>query len=292
MSIKVMVLGNTGMLGHMVLKVLSDKTDLTVFGTHISNCQDPYYFDAEDGLDLLKTIFKDNKGFDFIINCIGITADKIKYSDSASIIRALKINSIFPHLLAELAQQENSRVLQISTDGVFSGTAEFYYENSPHDCCDIYGKTKSLGEVYSDNFLNIRCSIVGPSPIEKRGLLEWFKSQPNGSTISGYTDHIWNGVTTLQFAELCQKIIETNKFDNLRKESAVFHFAPNESVSKNELLNIFKDTLGKDITVKPIVQGDPVVRRILSSRYKGLKQLVRHNLLMEDEIKRLIKICK
>ncbi|MEC7900574.1 MAG: proline dehydrogenase family protein, partial [Acidobacteriota bacterium] len=36
-----------------------------------------------------------------------------------------------------------------------------YKENDSHDAIDVYGKTKSLGEIKSENFFNIRCSIIG-----------------------------------------------------------------------------------------------------------------------------------
>ena len=290
--IKVLVFGSTGMLGHMVMKLLSANKRFAVCGTHVSDPEDRYYFDVEQGMEKLDSICETNKEFDFFINCIGITADKINVADSGSVIRAIEINAIFPHQLAEYARNKKSRVIHISTDGVFSGNSECYDEDCPHDCYDLYGKTKSIGEVYSDNFLNIRCSIIGPSPFEKGGLFEWFQSQQAGSAISGYTNHLWSGVTTLQFAELCVKIMETDKFDVLRKESAVFHFSPNRPVSKYELLTILKHYLEKDVDIKSVIHGENVVRRVLVSKYSGLKTLYGNNVPMEEAIGQLIKFCK
>ncbi len=290
--IKVLVLGNTGMLGHMVMKLLSANKRFAVCGTHLSDLEDKYYFDVEQGLEKLDAICGANNEFDFFINCIGITANKINVADSESVIRATEINAIFPHRLAEYARNKKSRVIQISTDGVFSGHRESYDEDCPHDCPDLYGKTKSIGEVYCDNFINLRCSIIGPSPFEKAGLFEWFQSQQAGSAISGYTNHLWNGVTTLQFAELCVKIMETDKFDVLREESAVFHFCPNMPVSKYELLVILKDCLEKDITINALAHGENVVRRVLVSKYSGLKTLCGNNVPMAEAIGQLMEFCK
>jgi len=47
--IKVLVLGSTGMLGHRVMKVLSEKMLFAVCGTHISEPEDTYYFAVEEG---------------------------------------------------------------------------------------------------------------------------------------------------------------------------------------------------------------------------------------------------
>lgn len=288
MSKNILILGKTGMLGHMVERVLSADGAFAVSGTHVSDESDLFYFRAEEGIDKLEHICRETGGYDHVINCVGITADKIRVQDSDSIVLATLINSCFPHKLAKLAERLNSRVIHVSTDGVFAGSAESYYEDAPHDCPDLYGKTKSIGEVLSHgNFLNIRCSIVGPSPIEKRGLFEWFCSQPDGSTVSGYTNHIWNGITTLQFAELCRTIIRRGTFDQLRAESAAFHFSPNKSVSKYELLSILKDVLRKNVTIKPTTSDGRQFKRILKSRYEGLRSLFDHDTSMVDAIRQL-----
>ena len=292
MSIKILVLGSTGMLGYMVSEVLSREKVFTVCGTHILNRTDLFYFDVEEGLEKLGLIYRENGGYDYVINCIGITADKINLSLSSSLIKAIKLNSLFPHQLAEFALQKNIRVIHISTDGVFSGGAQSYDEDDPHDCTDAYGKTKSLGEVTSEKFLNIRCSVLGPSPFEKRGLFEWFRSRPEGSVVSGYTNHVWNGVTTFQFVELCREIIKNDQFDCLRKESSVFHFAPNHPVSKYELLIILRDVLDKNITINPVEHSSGAVKRILVTKYRGLKGIYGQDSSIENAIRQLIEFVK
>lgn len=293
MSVKVLVLGSTGMLGSMVLKVLSKEKGLKVFGTHISDNTDLFYFNVEDGLEKLNLLYEKSSGFDYFVNCIGFTADKIDSADSFSIIKAITLNAIFPHQLADFVGKRNVRLLHISTDGVFAGKAETYSEDSPCDCADIYGKTKSLGEVVNNkNVINIRCSIIGPSPFEKRGLFEWFSSQPEGATIPGYTNHLWNGVTTYQFAELCCKIIKDNRFNILREESSVFHFAPNHPVTKYQLLKILKSILNKNVTITPVEHSKGEVKRVLISRYERWKELYSCNIPMESAIKQMVDFIK
>lgn len=274
---KILVLGSTGMLGHTVFKVLSKEKSFEVHGTQGEDSNAPYYFNVEDGIK------EDFNNYDYLINCIGILSNAIDACDSSSVARAIKINALFPH---ELAREIKSKIIHMSTDGVFSGKGGPYDEDAPHDCLDIYGKTKSLGEVIADNVLNIRTSILGPSPLRKQGLQEWFLSQPEGATINGYANHIWNGVTTLQFAELCAKIIKENAFHKLRKESFVFHFAPNQPVTKYELLNLFKRVFEKNITVNP-VESSTSVKRILTTKYDGIKNLYKHNQSMEENINKL-----
>lgn len=284
MKSRVLILSRTGMLGYMVYKVLARESDLTVSGTHRLDKMDPLYFDREDGLEKLEVICRQAGGFEYFINCIGITADRIKVCDSKSLLSAINVNAVFPHELAAFAENHDIRVIHISTDGVFSGHVESHDESSPPNCMDVYGRTKSLGEAISDRVLNIRCSIIGPSPYTKGGLYEWFISQPEKAVVSGYTNHYWNGITTLQFAELCRAIIESNYYDTLRSVSSIFHFAPNDSLSKYELLKLFQTALRKDITVVPTEHPGGPVKRILKSKYRELELLYKCGIPMADVI--------
>ena len=270
---KVLVLGVTGMLGHMVERVLAESATIDVHGTHIFDKHDPFYFDVMSGLGDLKVICDRSPCYDYFINCIGILPAKIAEKDPTAIRKAIKINSLFPHELSAFAKDRGIKVIHISTDGVFSGEAESYQEDDTHDCPDFYGITKSLGEVFDTHFLNLRCSIIGPSPFLGEGLLEWFLKQPTGSVVSGYTNHIWHGISTYQFGSLCLKIIEDDHFETLRKESAVFHFAPNEPIAKFDLLCLFKKIFGKQVNVEAKVSDDKIYKRVLQTKYGGLKNI-------------------
>ena len=286
---KVLVLGGTGMLGQMVYRILSQSEGLTVKCTSRSQLSDPLHFNIEDGTARLQQILERYGPFDYIVNCVGVVKAHIDEQNSESVRRAIVVNALFPHQLATVATESKARVIHPSTDGVFSGDSdEPYLEDSQHDCVDIYGKTKSLGEVRKSDFLNIRCSIVGPDPIEKKGLLEWFMAQPDGQEVIGYTDHIWNGVTTLQFAGLCKRIIVQDRFGEIWNESPVHHFCPNQAVSKYELLEIFKSVFGKRVTIIPSRSTGSPVRRILATRYHSLKDLFGYVSSMERAVREIL----
>ncbi|MCX5699161.1 MAG: sugar nucleotide-binding protein [Candidatus Omnitrophica bacterium] len=287
-KIKILVLGATGMLGQMVMKYLARDWGFSVFGTQPQRNGKWLYLDALKGGKHLKRIFN-NRGFDYCINCIGITKNKIDEADVVSAAKTIKINALFPHELSFLAAKNGIKVIQISSDGVFSGKNKFYDESFPCDCQDVYGRSKVLGEVDAPDFLNIRCSIVGPSPFEKGGLYQWFISQPNGAKVPGYTNHIWNGVTTLQFAQLCRLIIRKDIFKRMRKESKVFHFAPNQPVTKYELIVLLKKVLDKDITVVRATSGSKAVKRILISKYAIMKKLYPRVVPMVSALKEMVR---
>jgi len=253
--INILVLGVSGMLGAMVFDYLSKNNDFNVYGTVRNSKYQTnrvFLFDAHDTTQLEQKKFVDLK-INYIINCIGITKPFSKDDDPAGVIRAIKINSNFPWELAKYAKKYNIKVVQIGTDCVFSGEKGNYNEDDPHDPLDVYGKSKSLGEVFDGTTLIIRCSIIGPElKKEVTFLLEWFLNQKKSGTISGWEHHTWNGVTTLQFAQICEKVIEMNYFDKLVKISHVHHFLPNSIVNKYELMNIFNDIFDKKLKINRV----------------------------------------
>ncbi|MFW5872809.1 MAG: sugar nucleotide-binding protein, partial [bacterium] len=207
-----------------------------------------------------------------------------KDDDPEGIYKAIEINARFPYLLSQYTNRYNThtKIIQIATDCVFDGVKGNYSEKDPHNALDVYGKTKSLGEVIADNFLNIRCSIIGPELKNKTSLMEWFLSHKDGDKIFGFTHHWWNGVTTLQFAQLVEKIIVTDTFHNLRTENAVFHHIENMMVNKYELLRIFNKVFERKIMIQPTDSVSQPVDRTLRTIFAE-KQLIS----MEKAIKNL-----
>jgi dTDP-4-dehydrorhamnose reductase len=115
--------------------------------------------------------------------------------------------------------------------------------------------------------------LIGFDPLKHHGLLEWFMAQPEGAVLSGYSDHLWNGVTTLQFAQLCAKLVLGDEMRRLRNESPIHHFAPNDPLSKFELLELFRRTFKKNVSINSSESPSGPARRILASRYKVLDEL-------------------
>lgn len=286
---KVLILGCEGMLGGMVERVLSRDKQFKVKCSYQEEKHGSFKFNVKNGVDELQKIFEDHEGFDYVINCIGILNSNIDENDHKSVRRAILVNSLFPQILASLAQDTGARVIQISTDGVFAKNAGLCMEDSPRNCYDLYGKTKSLGEVISPNFLNLRCSIIGPSPHLQKGLLDWFLSQPKGSNVHGYTDQMWNGITTLQFANLCRRLITADYFDVVRNEAPTHHFCPNKAVTKFELLQLFKSYFRPDIIVRPIINSGNRVSRTLGTNFLKIKEVFGYDYPMQNAIEELAK---
>jgi len=262
---RVLILGSTGMLGSMVYGYLKKNPQFTVVGT------DRESFDAEAFVRGVaqKASFK----VDYVINCIGVIKPFCKDNDPAGVQRAIAVNAMFPHRLAEHAKKAGAKTIQIATDCVYSGQKGSYLESDTHDALDVYGKSKSLGEVFNKSLLNIRCSIIGPEIKNKVSLLEWFLAQPEGSELNGFAHHRWNGVTTLQFAQICEKIIERGAYERLLEISPVHHFVPNSTVDKYELLGMMGEVFGRKHPVKRVTDIGPPVDRTIGTKYSVLQEL-------------------
>ena len=272
------------MLGSMVNTYLKRQTSLDVTGTSRVATRELIGFDAYK-FTLGKENLLDFNKYEYILNCIGIIKPFCKDDDPEGIKNAVVINSLFPKVLSEFAGPE-TKIIQIATDCVYSGKEGPYSENSLHDALDVYGKTKSLGEIRNSNFLNIRCSIIGPEKRNFVSLLEWFLNQQENATLQGFTHHKWNGVTTLQFAKLMEIIIMENHFDKLIKLASVHHFLPNSTVNKYELLNIFQKFFLTSYVINAVDDIGPPVRRDLSSNLENL-QSIYPKMKMETAIEEL-----
>lgn len=273
MSKKVLVLGNSGMLGSMVLYYLTNHSRLEVNSTSRkkSKKKGNYYLEVKDFIRS-KRGYSYLRHFDYIINCIGILKPYCRDDDKKGIQSAIVVNSLFPHELSNYCN--SSKIIQIATDCVFSGSKGNYHEDSIHDPIDIYGKSKTLGEVrHSNKFLNIRCSIIGPEINSAVNLLDWFLSQNKGSAVSGYSHHKWNGVTTLQYSKLCNIIVTKNKFNNLRKQSHTHNFVPNNKVTKYQLLNIINKAYQKDFKINNVSGIGLKIDRTLSTKFTQLNSV-------------------
>lgn len=237
---KLLILGATGMLGHRMCRVLSNRFE--VWATLRQDAADyPQILNAQRAIsgvhaEDLSSVEKaiETAKPDAVVNCIGI----IKQKDEAKqAIISMQINTLFPHQLAALCIRHDARLIQISTDCVFSGLRGNYTESDIPDPMDIYSRTKLLGEVNQPNCLTIRTSVVGWQLNTYASLLEWFAVQRN-RRIKGFTKAIYSGFSTTVLSNLLGDIIENRPALN-----GLYHIA-SEPISKFDLLTQLRDALG------------------------------------------------
>jgi dTDP-4-dehydrorhamnose reductase len=253
---KVAILGTTGMLGHEVERVFASEK-LDIFSVNRDKI-DAQFCSVEE-------IQNHINGVDWIINCIGSIKSYIHDSNSFEVQRAISVNSLFPHKLAQAAN--GAKVIQIATDCVYDGQKGSYVEADAHNSIDVYGKTKSLGEVNADTFINLRCSIIGKEIKNKTSFLEWFLNQSKNAKINGYKNHFWNGVTTTIFAKICVGIMRNNL-----QISGLQHIVPADVMNKADMLREFKKIFHRNDIVIDDVCTDVSIDRTLSTNNPELNK--------------------
>lgn len=264
---KILILGGNGMLGHKLLQIFKDKFNVysTVRGEYSefekygiftkSNLFENINVEHIQGIRSIVEELQPN----YIINCIGI----IKQLPSAkNFIKTIKINSLLPHQLVEIADEVNSKLITISTDCVFSGEKGMYSENDLPDAKDLYGKSKHLGEVTEGNHLTLRTSIIGRELNSSHSLIEWFLSN-KGKSIKGFANAIYSGFPTIVFADIIADLILNNSDLN-----GLFHVS-SEPINKYELLLLVKKYFEVEIEIEKDEEFK-IDRSLDSSRFRQL----------------------
>lgn len=272
MKDKVLVLGSAGLIGHQVYNYLKDcgNYELHNISYHHKIQKDTVLLDARDEKNFINKILSIRPHY--IVNCIGIL---INASDKNP-ENAIFLNSYIPHRLSRLADKINAKLIHISTDCVFSGDKkEPYVENDEKDGRGIYAKTKGLGEVIGDKHITLRTSVVGP---ELKGdgeeLFHWFMNQ--SEEISGFTKAIWSGVTTIELAKAVKWSINQNI-------TGLYHLTNNSSISKYDLLQLFKKYTKKDISIKPF-NGKNVDKSFIDTRLLINYEIPSYDFMISDMI--------
>ncbi len=248
---KVLILGGTGMLGHLLLRYLSAYSEYDVHTTARSLAGIAKHFPE----DLLARFCPDSVDVnyfdsviralasvqpDIVINCIGVIK-QLPLADNP--LAAITINALLPHRISLISQAAGARLIHISTDCVFNGKKGMYTEDDASNAEDMYGRTKFLGEVTYPHCVTLRTSIIGHELKGGFGLIEWFLAQTQ--KVRGFRKAIYSGFPTIELARIIREYVLPNP-----ELSGVCHIS-SESISKYDLLRLVAACYGKEIEVEP-----------------------------------------
>ena len=237
---RILILGGSGMLGHQLFKRLSKSHDVSVtLRRDLASYSSCGLFDTGNSYPQIELSSPEplSKVLDdfrpgVIVNAAGVLKPG---EGAAGISSMLDINSLLPRRLAQVCGRTGTRLIHMSTDGVFSGKTGGYRESDTADAEDPYGKTKFLGEVCGPGCLTLRTSIIGRELINKTSLLEWLLSQRG--TVKGFSKVIFSGFTTLELARIVDKAIA-----EFPGASGLYHVS-SDPISKKDLITLLKDKL-------------------------------------------------
>jgi dTDP-4-dehydrorhamnose reductase len=190
----------------------------------------------------------------WVINAIGRIKQK-----SADPAELRLLNTYLPlHLAARLGRDQ--RLIQPSTDCVFDGHRGGYRNGEPPNAADDYGWSKALGErvAGSGTHYVFRTSIIGPElGGSAAGLMSWFLHQQ--APVKGFTNHLWNGITTLTWAQWAERLICGTR----QPAPGVYQLGVTEPVTKHALLELIGRVWGHAVPIHPQPAPEAVDRTLI-----------------------------
>jgi len=245
---RILILGASGMLGHMLVRVLSPRHNVVGTTTSKYDEKSPLARMLSEGnwvdqvdvrnLPTVEKTIRDTEA-DVVINCVGVIKQKM---ESSNIMDAILINSLIPHQLANICSQAQSKLIHFSTDCVFDGSPGIKKVNDVPNATDLYGTTKRLGEVNYAPALTLRTGFVGRQLSGFEGLFEWVRSQ-RGKTIDGYQNAIYSGFTAMALSRIIRQIIEEHE------QLSGLHQVAGNHINKFDLITKLNEYLDLNLTI-------------------------------------------
>jgi dTDP-4-dehydrorhamnose reductase len=248
---RILILGGTGMLGHVLFRYLFENTMHDVFVTARNISEISKYFSPKladrfiqenidvDDFDPIKRALATIRP-DIVVNCIGVIKQIPIANDP---LTAITVNAQWPHRIAQASRNVGARLIHISTDCVFDGKKGMYTEADIPSAEDLYGRTKLLGEVNYPHCVTLRTSIIGHELKGQYGLIEWFLSHKG--MVRGYKNAIYSGFPTIEFSKIIHKYVLPNS-----GLTGVYHVS-SAPISKFDLLGIVSKKYGKIVEIEP-----------------------------------------
>jgi len=260
---KVLVLGATGMLGHAVLRSLLHDVALEPIGAVRSADSlqklPPALRQASrvlgdcTSLETLRSALEAARP-DVVVNCTSVAK-----ADLQDPLKAFSVYAVLPRRLLHLCRLAGIRLIQVGSDGVFSGSRGRYTELDVPDAGDVYGMAKLLGEAADPGALTIRLSMVGHELGTCAGLLEWFLAQQGSCRC--FDRAVFSGLPTAEIARIIRDVVLPRP-----QLHGIYHVAA-APISKFDLLRRVAEVYGKQIE---LVADSSVVmdRSLVAERFR------------------------
>jgi dTDP-4-dehydrorhamnose reductase len=261
--VNILVLGATGLLGNAMFRSMSKASGARVHGTIRKEAARGLFPQEDAGrLIIVDDVEKpaaiarlfDAVHPNVVINCIA--AGRPAPADP---LRSIEVYSVLPRRLSHFCRLMGSRLVQISSDGVFSGARGGYSEDDLPDANDVYAISKLLGEVTEPHAITLRTSIIGHELQSRGGLIEWFLSQQGQCRC--YTRAIFSGFPSIVLADVVRDVVIPRP-----DLHGVYHLAT-QPISKFDLLRMVAERYGKNIELIPDDRDNPD-RTLVAARFE------------------------
>ncbi len=240
---RILVTGKNGQLGKSINKIVN-----TGNGKNNYQQDNEFIFVGRGELDLssqsnINHYFDNNDKFDVIINCAAYTAvDKAEKEQEL----ANQINHLAVKQLANIANEQQARLIHISTDYVFDGESDKpYTETDETNPINVYGKTKLAGEkalqaVMPTNAIIIRTSWVY-SEYGNNFVKTMLRLGKERNELNVVDDQIGSPTYATDLAGAILEITKNKEFREEDQATQIYHYSNKGEISWYEFTKeIFK----------------------------------------------------
>lgn len=241
---KILVTGADGQLGRSFRKIASDYPGFDFVFTDLPEG------DISDGGKIVSLV-EDNR-IDVIVNCAAYTAvDKAESEPEA----AMRVNAEGPAVLARIAKEGGLKLVHISTDYVFSGSAAApYKEDEETEPAGVYGRTKLQGEE-AIRTANIDAAIVRTawlySEFGNNFVKTMLRLSAEGKNPNVVSDQFGTPTYATDLARAVMKLI-----CNGIKGCNIYHYTDAGETTWYEFAKEIFRLSGSDCTVNPVATGE------------------------------------
>ena len=281
---KILVTGGNGQLGSEIKKIASKYKHNWIFTGYDE-------FDLSD----LKTININLSTINpnLIINCCAYTAvdDAEDNEKSANILNHESIK-----LIAKWSNQNNCKLIHISTDYVYDGTSKSpIKENAETNPINIYGNTKLLGDIaclyYNPDSIILRTSWLYSS-FGNNFVKQMINLMQQKKQLNVINDQIGSPTYAADLAKVLLDIIDNNKWN-----PGIYNYTNEAKISWFDLANDIKEIYGLNIIINAITtkQYSSKAKRPKYSVLDKTKIKNTFNIIplpYKDSLKKCIKILK
>ena len=245
---KILITGSNGQLGNELQKIVATgKAEIGAVSEEIKNAE-VFAMDVDTlditNLEQVKKVLNEVKP-DVVINCAAATnVDGCEANQDL----AFKINSLGPRNLAMVAEELGAKIVQVSTDYVFSGVGETPLKESDLVApVSVYGKTKLLGEEFVRDFSS-KYYIVRTAwlygYVGHNFVYTMMKLGKDRDTLSVVNDQLGNPTHANDLAYHILKLIQTEEY-------GVYHCTGKGECSWYNFASEIMKLSGRNCTVNP-----------------------------------------
>lgn len=282
MSIKIVILGATGVVGFHLVRKLRVRHDVSTVANRSKSAD--FRLDATDAKRLGALLRRLSP--DVVVNAVKppLSTDEMERERAL----AYKINTLLPASLSAMGSQMGFSLLHMSTDWLYEGMeGEVYTEESPTYPKNYYSYTKALAEeriaAAGGKWCVLRTEgVFGHDENGSNIFLRLKESGKSGAKVFAATDQFSQPIYAGELARLASVLVE-------KKKTGLYNAVGRDYLSRHEFAKLVCRRFGFGAKVVPFsVRGRPIqVPQHLRVSVKKIEKLAGRINGLESQFKEL-----